>query len=290
MKNILTFLPCYILFLIGCLGCNRHIDCQQTISDLNNIVASQEVQIKLMRDSISKLQFPADQRIAQIKRLIASEKYTEAKSAIADLKSIFPNSQEALQCASLIETIDAKLAAIEAEMNRIKAQRFKVFKDNTTCSDNEENFSFSGFTFGREFIFDYCDDVNEYSYRTADKDKIYLLFSLRLSTKKMYASPPSVCIYEVVGDKLEYQTLCMHEYADWTSYGAKIGNYADVSHDFSKVSAVQYNFAGEIKRSLTKRPLFILLAKNGHRFDSKLSVIDVQNNYIVIKVLNRNAI
>ena len=243
-----------------------------------------------MRDTISKLQFPAYQRLDQIKQFIASEKYTEAKSAIADLKSTFPNSQEASQCASLLATIDTKLAAIEAEINRIKAQGFKVFKDNTTCSDNEEKFSFSGFTFGREFTFDYCEDVNEYSYRTANKDGIYLLFSLKLSTKKMYAYPPSIRIYEVAGDKLKYITSCMHEYADWTSYGAKIGNYADVSHDFSKVSAVQYNFAGEIKQSMTKRPLFVLFAKNGHYIGSELSVTDVQNKCIVIKVLNRNAL
>lgn len=290
MKNILNLLPCCILLLIGCSGGNNSVDLQPTVDALNALVANQEVQIKLMRDTISKLQFPADQRLAEIKQLIASEKYTEAKMAIAGLESIFPNSQEALQCASLIETIDTRLAAIEAEQERIKAQGFKVFKDNMTCSDDGKKFSFSGFTFGREFTFDYCDDVNEYSYRTADKDKTYLLFSLRLSTKEMSAYPPSIYIYELAGDKLKYVTFCSREYADWISYSAKIGNYPDDSHDFSKVNAVRYKFAGEIKQSMTKRPLFVLFAKNGHQIDSELSATDVQNKCIIIKVLNRNAI
>ena len=155
---------------------------------------------------------------------------------------------------------------------------------------NEENYSFSGFTFGRTFTFDNCYDVDEYSYRTADKDNTYLLFSLRMSTKKKYASPPSIYIYEVTGDKLRRITHCMEEYASWTSYGAKIGNYSDDSHDFSKVNSVNYKFAGEIEQTQSKKPLFVLFAKDGHNLKDELSVEDVHNDCIVIKVLNRNAI
>ena len=45
----------------------------------------------------------------------------------------------------------------------------------------------------------------------------------------------------------------MEEYASWTSYGAKIGNYSDDSHDFSKVNSVNYKFAGEIEQIKTKK-------------------------------------
>lgn len=243
-----------------------------------------------MRDSIAVLQFPADQRLAKIKQLIAEESFASAKKEISALESYFPNSQEAAQCPALIESIDSKLAAIEAEKARIKAQGFKVFKDNLSCSDNQENYSFSGFTFGRTFTFDNCYDVDEYSYRTADKDNTYLLFSLRMSTKKKYASPPSIYIYEVSGDRLKRITHCMEEYASWTSYGAKIGNYSDDSHDFSKVNSVNYKFAGEIEQTKTKKPLLVLFAKDGHNLKDEMSVEDVHNDCIVIKVLNRNAI
>ena len=56
----------------------------------------------------------------------------------------------------------------------------------------------------------------------------------------------------------------MEEYASWTSYGAKIGNYSDDSHDFSKVNSVNYKFAGEIEQTQSKKPLFALFAKDGH--------------------------
>ena len=292
MKRFIYLLITFIFeTIVNCRGRENAVNAlQANVDSLTNVVSSQQTSISTMRDSIAVLQFPADQRLAKIKRLIADESFAEAKKEIAALQSYFPNSQEAAQCSALTESINSKLAAIEAEKARIKAQGFKVFKDNLSCSDNEENYSFSGFTFGRTFTFDNCYDVDEYSYRTADKDNTYLLFSLRMSTKKKYASPPSIYIYEVTGDKLRRITHCMEEYASWTSYGAKIGNYSDDSHDFSKVNSVNYKFAGEIEQTQSKKPLFVLFAKDGHNLKDELSVEDVHNDCIVIKVLNRNAI
>lgn len=292
MKRFIYLLITFVFVtMVICGGGESAVnELQAKVDSLTNVVSSQQTSISAMRDSIAVLQFPADQRLAKIKRLIADESFAEAKKEIAALLSYFPNSQEAAQCPALTESINSKLAAIEAEKARIKAQGFKVFKDNLSCSDNEENYSFSGFTFGRTFTFDNCYDVDEYSYRTADKDNTYLLFSLRMSTKKKYASPPSIYIYEVTGDKLRRITHCMEEYASWTSYGAKIGNYSDDSHDFSKVNSVNYKFAGEIEQTQSKKPLFVLFAKDGHNLKDELSVEDVHNDCIVIKVLNRNAI
>lgn len=290
LKFILAVASIPLFLLTSCSRGSNTVDLQSTVDSLTNVVASQQAQIKSLTDSITVLQFPADQRLAKIKQLISEESFAEAKKEITALQSYFPNSQEAAQCPVLIETINSKLAAIEAEKARIKAQGFKVFKDNLSCSDNEENYSFSGFTFGRTFTFDNCYDVNEYSYRTADKDNTYLLFSLKMSTKKKYATPPNIYIYEVAGDKLKRITHCIEEYASWTSYGAKIGNYSDDSHDFSKVNSVNYKFAGEIEQAKTKKPLFVLFSKNGHNLKDELSVEDVHNDCIVVKILNRNTI
>lgn len=292
MKHFIYLLIAFALMtMVSCGGGGRSTnELQGKVDSLTNLVLFQQTSISAMRDSIAVLQFPADQRLAKIKHLIAEESFADAQKEIKALQSYFPNSQEATQCPALIKSINYKLAAIEAEKARIKAQGFKVFKDNLSCTDNEENYSFSGFTFGRTFTFDNCYDVDEYSYRTADKDNTYLLFSLRMSTKKKYASPPSIYIYEVTGDKLKRITHCMEEYASWTSYGAKIGNYSDDSHDFSKVNSVNYKFAGEIEQTQSKKPLLVLFAKDGHNLKDELSVEDVHNDCIVIKVLNRNAI
>lgn len=287
---ILLSLYCATMAACSRTGADSYNTLQSKIDSLTKQTIIQQAEISAMRDSIALLQFPAEQRLAKIKKLIADESFHDARKEIVALQKYFPNSQEAAQCPVLTETINTKLAAIEAEKERIKAQGFKVFKDNLSRSDNDETYNFSGFTYGRTFTFDNCYDVGEYSYRTADKDNTYLLFSLRMSTKKKYASPPRIYIYEVIGDKLHQVTSCMEEYASWTSYGAKIGNYSDDSHDFSKVNSVNYKFAGEIEQTKTKKPLFVLFSKNGHNLKSELSVEDVQNDCIVIKILNRNAI
>ena len=83
----------------------------------------------------------------------------------------------------------------------------------------------------------------------------------------------------------------MEEYASWTSYGAVFGNYSAMRQPrFSKVNSVNYKFAGEIEQTQSKKPLFVLFAKDGHNLKDELSVEDVHNDCIVIKVLNRNAI
>lgn len=59
---------------------------------------------------------------------------------------------------------------------------------------------------------------------------------------------------------------------------------------FSKVNSVNYKFAGEIEQIKTKKTLFVLFSKDGHNLKDELSVEDVHNDCIVIKILNRNAI
>ncbi len=52
---------------------------QIAVDSLTNVVSSQQTSISTMRDSIAVLQFPADQRLAKIKRLIADESFAEIK-------------------------------------------------------------------------------------------------------------------------------------------------------------------------------------------------------------------
>ena len=84
-KIILAVTSIPLLLLTSCSGGSNTVDFQSTVDSLTNVVESQQAQIKSMRDSISTLQFPADQRLAMIKRLIADESFIEAKKEIAAL-------------------------------------------------------------------------------------------------------------------------------------------------------------------------------------------------------------
>ena len=134
-------------------------------------------------NKIEILSFPADQRLLHIGELFNSGDYSSVKKEVAELKRVFPNAKESVSSNEYLKKIEPIEAAKKAEEERIKALGFKAFKDNSTAKFDNTTYSFSGFTYGRTFTFEYVHDVNEYSYEVADKGHTYILASLSISTQ-----------------------------------------------------------------------------------------------------------
>lgn len=237
---------------------------------------------------IEILSYPADQRLVHIGELFNSEDYAGVKKEAAELKRVFPNAKENDGCNEFLKKIEAIDAAKKAEEERVKALGFKAFKDNPTVKIENVTYSFSGFTYGRTFTFEYVLDVDEYSYEVADKNCTYILASLAISTKENYASNPRVYACEIVDGKLKEIDDFRIEYASYNTYGASIGNYSETSHDFSKVSSVKYKMAAQIPQSYTSKPIVIIVRKTSGYLSGEISIDEVRENYEVIKILNRN--
>ena len=251
--------------------------------------------IKVLKQELSEanakieiLSYPADQRLVHIGELFNSEDYAGVKKEVAELKRVFPNAKENDGCNEYLMKIEAIEAAKKAEEERIKALGFKAFKDNPTVKFDNVTYSFSGFTYGRTFTFEYVLDVDEYSYEVADKNCTYILASLAISTKENYASNPRVYACEIVDGKLKEIDDFRIEYASYNTYGASIGNYSETSHDFSKVSSVKYKMAAQIPQSYTNKPIVIIVRKTSGYMSGEISIDEVRENYEVIKILNRN--
>lgn len=240
------------------------------------------------KEKISILSYPADQRFVHIGELFNSGDYAGVKKEAEELKSIFPNAKENDGCNEYLKKIEAIEAAKKAEEERIKALGYKVFKDNLTVKSGNVTYSFSGFTYGRTFTFEYVYDVDEYSYEVADKNCTYILASLAISTKENYASNPRVYACEIVDGKLKEIDDFRIEYASYNTYGASIGNYSETSHDFSKVSSVKYKMAAQIPQSYTSKPIVIIVRKTSGYLSGEISIDEVRENYEVVKILNRN--
>ena len=251
--------------------------------------------IKVLKQELSEanakieiLSYPADQRLAHIGELFNSEDYAGVKKEATELKHIFPKAKEKDGCNEYLKKIEAIEAAKKAEEERIKALGFKAFKDNPSVKFDNVTYSFSGFTYGRTFTFEYVLDVDEYSYEVADKSCTYILASLAISTKENYASNPKVYACEIVDGKLKEIDDFRIEYASYNTYGASIGNYSETSHDFSKVSSVKYKMAAQIPQSYTSKPIVIIVRKTSGYMSGEISIDEVRANYEVIKILNRN--
>lgn len=255
------------------------------------IIVNQQLndRIASLSDSLILLSYSASDRLVQIKRLVIENKIDSATDEILTLKRLFPMAKEISECGKQEFIIANIVAKQKAEEERIKALGYKAFTDHPTSIVGTSKFSISGFNFGRTYTFDYCSDVDEYSYRTADKDNTYILASLSLTSKdKGYVSTPSINVYEIVNGNLKRLAWFSCEYSTWESYGAKIGNYSDDSHDFSKVNTVRYNLAAEISKDYMNKPLVVLTNIDGESIGDSLTIDDVKQKCIVIKILNRN--
>ena len=239
-------------------------------------------------NKIEILSFPADQRLLHIGELFNTGDYSSVKKEVAELKRVFPNAKESESSNEYLKKIEAIEAAKKAEEERIKALGFKAFKDNSTAKFDNTTYSFSGFTYGRTFTFEYVHDVNEYSYEVADKGHTYILASLSISTKENYASNPKVYACEIKDGNLKEIDDFRIEYASYNTYGASIGNYSETSHDFSKVSSVKYKMAAQIPQSYTSKPIVIIVRKTSGYLSGEISIEEVRKDYEVIKILNRN--
>ena len=286
---------CSIVFLAGCVSQSQYDNAQhaittlqQQIDSLKSVCDKYQSTILSLRDSVNILSFPADQRFAKASQLVESGNFDAAREEIGLLKVLFPDSQEAVKCATLLASIEKKEAQAKAEAERLKALGFKAFTDNSTVRVGDVTYSFSGFSFGRTYTFDYCNDVGEYSYYTADKNNTYILSTVAVSTKSNYASAPSLKACKIVDGKLKSLGYFRSEYASWTSYGAKIGNYSDDSHDFSKVNTVRYKLGNEISVEDSKNPIVIVIAKAGKKFTEDSDIEYTKENYTVVKIINRN--
>lgn len=291
MKSNVVIVCWLTLFLIAACGVPKSeyeklIAERDSLARMNNKLTQRVDELKKLND---ELEFPSSDRLNQIKSLISEGKFSEATKEIAELKKLFPLSNESKLVGEQEQLIKKKIAEQEAEKARLKALGFKVFQDNLSVSIGNVSCVFSGFSFGRTFTFDHVSDISEYSYRTADKDNVYLSASLALSTKDNYASVPDLELYVLEDGRLKKTSYVEDEFASWATYGAKIGNYNETSHDFSKVNTVRYKIGVEISKEQSQKPLFLLIKKEGSPEDNLL-VEDVNNDYKVIKIMNKNKI
>lgn len=302
MKRFIFILVATVLVSCG-IDKNKHLEvvekCQTLEKELQiskDSVLFLNEKIDSLKEQVLILSFPADQRLNHITKLIEENLLDSATTEISKLKRFFPHSKESAKADEKQTIIDNKKLAIKKEEERRKALGFKVFKDQSTITIKEYDGSsikcvFSGFSFSKTFTFNYICDIDEYYYRTADKDNTYILVDLSLSTKAKSAYPPQLYACKIENGKLIELDKFTHEYATWSTYGAFLGNYHETSHDFSKVNTVNYKLAAEIPFEDSKKPIVILMNKKGNCV--LMSGLDVEkvNKYCeVIKIINRNKI
>lgn len=262
-----------------------------SLKNENNILKQE---LEKANSQIDELKNTPEVLLNNAKNFIASNKSENAERELQILISKYPISNEAKEAEIIIKKFDSDRAKKKAEEERIKALGFKIFNDNSQGIVGEIKYSISAFSFNRTFEFGECSDVSEVSYRTADRDETYLQGSMSATSKSKNASAPDLALYRIEDGKLKFISSFVNEYASWTSYGAKIGNYSDDSHDFAKVSTIRYKIGALLNVEYLNVPLFVVIKKDDSKsyysdYDT-LTLEQLKENFVVVKVLNRNRI
>lgn len=267
MKHLIYLLIAIFPITIVCCGDNATatLELQEKVDSLTNLVTAQQACISAMRDSITVLQFPADQRLAKIKQLISEESFDDAKNEIAALQAYFPHSQEAAQCPALIESINTKLAAIEAEKQRILALGFKALKPQTKVTVDYNTVTFSSFSVGNKFIHDVYPTYTGSSWyeHTADRGNKYISCAMDVTSSSKNPNIPTLAFYAIQGDQLIQKGVLWVQMGRWQDYGTYLGNERDLKNDFSKVSTVKFKLGLELPEADFKAP-YIIVLKNAN--------------------------
>lgn len=228
--------------------------------------------IKALRDSITMLSFPADQRLAKINSLVTAGNYTSAKDEISQLIELFPESKEAKTSLSINERVDKLIAQKKAEEERIKALGFKALKTYTSITVGYNKVVFTNINIGNTFTFDSYGDT--YHYYTADRGNKFLSAAMKITSEDKNPLLPQPALYSISGDAMNWVGNFSVKFTRWKDYGTYLGNYTDNSNDFSKVSSVNFKVGYETSDEITKKPYAIVLKKenslvrNYERFDN----------------------
>lgn len=288
--------------------------CTQQHVQNNNPVLNQEIEKlksenKELKKTIESLQYPAPDRLQEIKTLISENNLSIAENKITELKKLFPISNEAKLCSEQEKIIADKKAKIKAEEERIKALGFKALKEEAIVSIDYNKIQIGGFSTAQTFTFDSYDD--RYFYKTADRGNKYISARITVTSKDKDPKLPVFYAYSISGDKLNYEGSFMLRFARWEDYSTYLGNYNDNSNDFSKTATIPFKIGLEISSDLAQQPLLILLKhkncmeRSYDRFanppasysegsdctyTTTLSLEEVRKEYSLVKFLNKGKI
>ena len=269
-------------------------------------ITQDSVRISNLRDTITMLSLPANQRLSLINEQVSNREYEQARRNIDELNRLFPNSKESLQTNAILQRIDKLIAKQKAEEERIKALGFKALKPVSTINIDYNKVEISSISVGNTFIFDSYGD--HWRYLQADKGSKYITALMKITSNSKDPSLPQPAIYTIEGNRMIYKGNFTVRFNRWEDYGTYLGNDYDFSNDFAKTNSIRFKIGIEVQNEIIQNPYAIILKKSNSlirrydRFENPpvsysgsvnyphiLTLDDFSNEnsqYVIIKIAN----
>lgn len=269
----------------------------------NDRIEQLENTIKVLRDSINLLKYPADHRLLSINKYVEEKNFAKAKEEITSLKSLFPASQEAKACDEISNKIVTLEKAAQEEADRIKALGFKALKQESDFTIDYNKVKLTNITTAARYIFD--DYGHQYFYREAERGSKYVLTTMTITTENHNPQLPQLAVYSINGDKMNLCDAMDIHFSRWEDYGTYLGNGHDFRNDFSHTGTISFKLGTPVSTEILNAPYAIVCRKKNcltretdrYRnppvsysgsagYPSELSLESFNQDYILVRLYN----
>ena len=285
-------------------SCNNDV-LQRKNAELQKQLSAKDTIIAQLRDSLDMVKIPASDRLKNINKLFKGNDLSNTEKEIAELITLFPQSDEAAQAKKVQVMLDKKKDEIRQEEERKKALGFKAIKETLAVEIGYNKMKFSQFVISNEYAHDHYDD--RYFYNTADRGNSYISFVMSVESSDKNPQIPQLAIYRISDGKMSFISTFMTCMYSWSDYRHYLGTYHDNRNDFAKTSTVKFSLGCEVSDDIIASPFAIICKKENKltRFEDKfrdppiyyktydnkfypqnLSIEDFSNNYIIVKLYN----
>ena len=145
----------------------------------------------------------------------------------------------------------------EKEKERIRIEGFKAIREHKNFKSKNVKIDIGNISIGNTWSYD--SNEYEYSYKTADKDSLYIKFDFTATSNIKDPKLPAIYCGIISNDgsirKIEKFDV---NFSRWSSYGSYLGNYHDATNDFSKRKTIKFTSGVQIKKTYINNNSIIL--------------------------------
>lgn len=259
------------------------------------------------KKTVEILQDTPQVRLTNGQQYLTNNDFDNAKRELNVLVEKFGGTDEAKKARSLIEEIEKQEKAKRETEERKKALGFKALKETNLVKIESLALNFSSVTSNNIWTFE-NDKYGYYRYLTAEREKVYILAKVSITSEIKETKIPLISVYELLGGNLKLVGVMKRQFVNVAN-----NNYSNV--DFKYVSTVDLSHALEIpSEKLKNNAIFVVVKRNncslferGYYLDTELertitkdnnqcdiksilTVDDFDNEYVLIKILNKEKI
>lgn len=292
MKRLNLFIVMAI-FVTSCNNRGKQADLEQLKTELIEC-----------RKTVEELQNTPQIRLAKGQKYFADKDFEKAKIELSALIEKYNGTDEAQKAQSIVTEIEKIEKITREEAERKRNLGFKAIQETNSVKIAPITLNFHSVDSKNEWTFEY-DKYGYYRYRKAERGNIFICADVSITSEEKETSIPLISVYELSGGTLNILGIMYREF-----FKDPNSDYSNV--DFKYVSTVNLSHALEIPiEKLKNHPIFVVVKKtncslyeHGYYLDtdtvrvietynnqchikSKLTVEDFDEEYVLIKILNK---